>query len=535
MTSNAIVDNALNAERQRRVDNNEEFSIDKYLLSFLSENVFYAEISRRIQKVSTTRIPTAAVMWDPRLDNLCLLYNPKFLEQYSARQIRGILKHEYNHITFGHLSARRREPPRMWNVATDLAINSLIYAEEKASYIKDDDLPLPKCALVPGQPVYLADLERKMSKEEESARPIAALIHSFSPLLSSEDYFNALQEESEKHPPKTCDKCQGTGKVPKDNEGKDEKKDKGDKDDEESDEKGSGDDEDKKENGDGESEGDGDSKDEGDSPGDGHGHGEGDQPCPQCGGQGECRGGDGWIDSMDDHSMWDDIGDDEREYVEARARNIVEKAVEKADQEQNGWGNIPNNISSEIRKSISRIVPWRSVLRQFLGTLLPGGRTTSIKRINRRYPWIHPGVKRARAPGLLVAIDQSGSVNDTMLALFFAELTQLAKLCDIDILPFDCYADKKEIWRWKKGTQTPKGRERTGGTDFDAVTNIVNDPSCRGRWDGVLIVTDGECSEPQNTRIQRGWVLPPGHVMQWETNELQVFVEQKKAMKGAWR
>jgi predicted metal-dependent peptidase len=238
---------------------------------------------------------------------------------------------------------------------------------------------------------------------------------------------------------------------------------------------------------------------------------------------------------MDDHSGWDDIPEEQREYVEGKVRAIVESAVQAADQQSNGWGNIPANIRDEIRRSISTIIPWQAVLKQFVGTLNPGGRTTSIKRINRRYPYIHPGVKRARAPKLLIAIDESGSVGNEMLQMFFGELSTLTRKMDITLVPFDCDCRVEDCTEWRRGQPAPVAREKCGGTSFDAPTRMANDPKNRGRWDGMLIMTDGECSEPGPSRMKRGWVLGKGQKLYFDSNELQIFLDDAKPMTGAWR
>lgn len=438
-------DEKMMQDLRNSVETKTEWNIDPILLSFLSENVFYAEISRRLHKEATTKIPTAAVTWDPELDSMKMMYNPEFLSQFTPQQVRGVIKHEMGHLIYGHLNARRRVPANLWNIATDLAINSLICAENKKSYNKSSDQPLPDCALIPGRAVYLADKKRFITPAEEADMPIARMIRMMKPLLSSEEYFAQFQIL------KSVDDDFG------------------------------------------------------------------DQ-----------------VSSLDDHDMWDDIGDDEREYVETRIHDIIEKAVQRADQQSNGWGNIPTEISSAIRKSIQKIIPWQKVLRQFIGTLQPGGRKTSIKRINKRYPYIQPGVKRARNPGLLIAIDQSGSVSDTMLATFFAEIQNLAKICNIDVVAFDTVADKNII-RWNRNTPLKLERTRMGGTSFDAVSNVVNDPKNRGRWDGVLIVTDGAAPQPVQTRIKRGWVLAEGQRLYFDSKELQVFISKNAPMKGIWR
>jgi predicted metal-dependent peptidase len=243
------------------------------------------------------------------------------------------------------------------------------------------------------------------------------------------------------------------------------------------------------------------------------------------------------IGPMDDHDGWDDVPEDIREYVEGKAKALIERAVKHADSHGDGWGHIPHDIQAEIRKSISQIINWRSVLRQFVGSIVRGSRTTSIKRINRRYPYIHPGLKRGYTAKLFIAIDESGSVGDDMLEMFFAELDGLTRKVDITLCHFDCHAGPKDLYEWRKGMRPKLKRVKGGGTDFSAPTKIVNDPKNRGRWDGMLIMTDGCAPKPIPSRIKRGWVLGQGcHLMfEGECNELQIFLTKERAMTGAWR
>jgi predicted metal-dependent peptidase len=238
---------------------------------------------------------------------------------------------------------------------------------------------------------------------------------------------------------------------------------------------------------------------------------------------------------MDDHSGWDNIPEEMRPYVEGRVKAVIEKAVNHADSQANGWGNMPASMQAEIRRSVSNIINWRSVLRQFVGTLVRGERTTSIKRINRRFPYIHPGVKRGYTAKLAVAIDQSGSVDDAQLVAFFAELASLTKRISVDIIPFDTYIDPKDVYEWRKGSNITATRVRGGGTDFNAPTMYVNDPKNRGKYDGILIFTDGEAPMPAASRVKRGWVLSKGRKLLFDSDELQVFMDDSKPMTGAWR
>lgn len=434
-----------------------DFNLERHLIPFLQDTAFYAELSRHLRKSFTKDLPTAAVTYDPKTDEMALFVNPDFAESLANWEIRGLLTHEFDHLVFGHLNARRKQPGRIWNVATDLAINSLI--TEHAAKPRDvsssdkDARPLPACALIPGRWPLTVD-GREMSKEEKEGSKLAPLIASFPKLQSSEWYFNKLMEAAQK---------EGEG---------------------------------------GE-----------------FGNGEGDV----------------WIDSMDDHSPWDDIPDERREYVEGKVKSIIEKAVRHADSQSNGWGNIPAEIREDIRRSIQGVINWRAVLRQFVGTLVRGSRTTSIKRINRRYPYIHPGIKRGYAAKLLVAMDQSGSVMQEWVEEFFGELSTLTKKVDVTLLAFDCYCDEKDLVEWKRGTTPKVQRTKMGGTDFDAPTAVFNDPKNRGRWDGLLILTDGGAGKPGPCRAKRAWVLAKGCNLMFSTEETQIFMTKERPMAGAWR
>jgi predicted metal-dependent peptidase len=450
-----------------------EFNLDRHLIAFLQDTPFFAELSRHIRKVPTFDLPTAGVAYDEKLDDLTMYWNPTFfgggtvkhvtldlqtgetkeeeetVPPLTDEEVRGVILHEYYHLVFCHLSSRRKTPPKMWNVATDLAINSIIVEGSKSGGSKT---ALPEMCLLPGK--FPAPGGKTLTAEQKAAMPISKLIESFPQGQSSEWYYEKLKEKVEE-------------------------------------EKGKGE-----------------------------------------GGKGDPMGD---LDSMDDHSGWDQIPEEMRELVEGKIKSIVEKASKHADSQANGWGNIPAELRDEIRKSVSRVVDWRNVLRQFVGGLVRGSRATSIKRINKRYPYVHPGTKRGYTAKLLVAIDMSGSVDNTQLAIFFGELESLTKKVSVTVLPFDCTADIRDAYEWRRGTKVEAKRVRGGGTDFNAPTRVANDPKNRGRWDGMLILTDGECEAPGPSRIKRGWVVSPGHKLLFPTGEMAITLDPKPVKTGAWR
>jgi predicted metal-dependent peptidase len=238
---------------------------------------------------------------------------------------------------------------------------------------------------------------------------------------------------------------------------------------------------------------------------------------------------------FDNHDGWDEVPEEQRAYIEGKVKALIEKAVRHADSRADGWGTIPAEIREEIRQSVSTYIDWRNVLRQFVGSIVRGSRSTTIKRINKRFPYIHPGVKKGYTAKLLVAIDQSGSVGDEMLEMFFAELETLTRKVDVSVIHFDCVCNESDLYEWKKGTRPKHNRTRTGGTDFDAPTNFCNAQENRGRWDGMLIMTDGQAHAPAASRIKRGWILGMGQKLNFSSDEIQIQLSDERQMSGAWR
>lgn len=242
--------------------------------------------------------------------------------------------------------------------------------------------------------------------------------------------------------------------------------------------------------------------------------------------------------TLDDHGGWSEdnqLSEEMKEYIQGKIKSVIEKAVRHADSIKDGWGNIPADIREDIRRAVSTVVNWKSVLKQFIGQLVRGAKTTSLKKINKRYPYIHPGKKNSYVAKLLIAIDESGSVDDNMLTTFFAELDQLTKRVSVTLLHFDCFCNQKDLYEWKKGTKPELKRLKSGGTNFDAPTELANKPENRGKWDGMLILTDGCAPAPIQSRIKRGWVLGKDCKLHFDSNELQIHLTDAEVKSGSWR
>jgi predicted metal-dependent peptidase len=110
---------------------NVRFDLNMHTARLLMNEPFFAALSRRIDKRSTTSLPTAGVMVDPKTAQFVLLYNPEFFGKLTDIQKLGVLKHEFYHLIFEHVTGRRPAGglKKKDNICMDLAINSHLQGE----------------------------------------------------------------------------------------------------------------------------------------------------------------------------------------------------------------------------------------------------------------------------------------------------------------------------------------------------------------------------------------------------------------------
>jgi predicted metal-dependent peptidase len=413
------------------------FNLNMHTHRLLQNEPFFAALSRRIDKRATTSVPTAGVhiTKDGRFE---MLYNPDFMERIIEecgevkenrenpyRWVRGILMHEFYHLIYGHVTTRMPEEgmSKLWNIATDLAINTHIA----------DEIPTNGC--IPGRGPF-TELETG---------------------LSADAYYKILQD----------------------------------------DEQASEDD----------SEGSNDSSGDGED-GEGQGQGEGgeDEEQDDSGGSGSGSGGGGMgdADPLDDHSGWGEAtGEDaatSQQIAEERLKQMVKDAVQEAGAK--GWGSVSASMRKQIVDSIATKVDWKKVLRSFVKASQKANRRSTVKRINKRFPYIHAGKRAERVARVAISIDQSGSVSDTMLKAFFAELEQLSKYAEFVVVPFDTRVDEDLVYTWKKGEKKKWERVMSGGTCFNAPSQYVND----NKFDGHIVLTDMCAEKPIPSKCRRMWM-----------------------------
>jgi len=408
---------------------NTVFNLNMHTHRLLTDEPFFAAISRYINKRACSSIPTAAV----RVTNdghYEMIYNPDFMVSLieSHKQaypdnndhyvwIRGILMHEFYHIIYGHLTTRMPAGglTKEWNIAMDLAINSHI-----------SNL-LPDIACIPGRGMF-------------SELPTA---------LSAEAYYKFLTENSDGG--KNTDSVQEF---------------------------------------------------------DNHEWGDANSPTDNF--------------SDNDPSNSDSMADSTKNQIaNERLKGILRKAATEAS--NRNWGSVSVAMREEIMNRLETKVDWRKVLSSFIRASQKNNRRSTVKRINRRFPYIHAGKRSSRVANVAISIDQSGSVSDELLASFFSELEKLATIAQFTVIPFDTAVDDSKVFIWKKGQKRPWERVLSGGTDFDAPTDYVNDRD----FDGHIILTDMGASKPKPSKIQRLWMTDPinGKNVPFQTNERIVIID----------
>jgi predicted metal-dependent peptidase len=404
------------------------FDLQLHAYRLLMDEPFFAALSRKIEKRACTAIPTAGVRVDPDTAQFEMIYNPDFFASLPEEHVRGVLKHEFYHLIFDHVTSRKPEGvnPKDWNIAADLAINSHLQGE------------LPEMACMPG------------------VGPFEDL-----PLHQTAEWYLANLPQKE------------------------------------------------------EGEGDGESSEGGDGDASGESGGDG-QPSSESPG------------SFDDHSGWAESGasaaqEAANQMAKERLKQAMKEAAQEASQSSKGWGTMSAAVKEEIIKRLETKVDWKKVLRYFIKTSQRASKTSTVRRINRRYAYIHPGKKVKRQAKIAIAIDQSGSVSDDMLANFFGELNKLAKLAEFTVVPFDTQVDDSNVYVWKKGQSKKTERVSFGGTCFNAPTDYVNSQN----FDGVIILTDMEAPKPKACKAQRLWMTDERGARNpyFQTNEKVISID----------
>lgn len=171
-------------------------------------------------------------------------------------------------------------------------------------------------------------------------------------------------------------------------------------------------------------------------------------------------------------------------------------------EEASSEGEIPAALQNAVDDVYADLkVNWRNVLKRFLSGRGKMIVRKSYKRQSRRYEDL-PGTKRAIGVNALVAIDESGSIPDSLITQFYTELKNINTItgASIQVTRFD--SECTEPVPLKEYIKN-KGRLKSGGTDFRPVFEIAD----KNRIPLLVIFTDGDGLAPESAEQKTLWVI----------------------------
>ena len=227
---------------------------------------------------------------------------------------------------------------------------------------------------------------------------------------------------------------------------------------------------------------------------------------------------------FDDHEGWGDIPDDQSEIIKAKVKEIIKEAARESN--ERNWGSVSAELRSEIMKMISDDIKWESLLKRFCGFTKRDERRSSIRKLNRKYPGVHPGYRKIYRPSIAVYVDESGSVSNQELQRFYGELDNLSSSTEFFLYKFDHSVDEESAFVWKKNKRPEVGRNLTGGTCFQSVTNhaIKN----KKKFDAYIVLTDGGAAKPSHSLgIKRCWILAPNCNLAFKSDSNDIVINMK--------
>ena len=180
--------------------------------------------------------------------------------------------------------------------------------------------------------------------------------------------------------------------------------------------------------------------------------------------------------------------------------NIVYNALKEA--ESRTRGRLPGEITAfmvDLEKK--KALPWVTILRQFVHSLISTDRHNNWKKVNRRFPGELPGFKKQPKLRILVGLDESGSYTDGEWAEAMNEIYAIhGQGVEIWVAAFDT-----RITNYYKFNGFHQARSTSGGTSFVP----VHEKALEGRFNAVIMLTDGYGDFPNKDLVtyQSLWVM----------------------------
>lgn len=206
--------------------------------------------------------------------------------------------------------------------------------------------------------------------------------------------------------------------------------------------------------------------------------------------------GNGFGETMDDHSVWE-----QSEGNEEMIKEVAKQAINESVKSAGGIGNIPGNIAAMVAEMNKSQVNWKQQLRQFYVNTLKSTKIPTRKKRNRRYGILQPGNKKKPELHLGLCVDTSGSVSNEELGLFWAEMNTIHSL-GVKITVIEADSIVQNIYEFDpKKTPEFKGR---GGTNYSQPIK----KALELKVDGIAFFGDGDCADvPEDPKKPFLWCL----------------------------
>jgi predicted metal-dependent peptidase len=224
---------------------------------------------------------------------------------------------------------------------------------------------------------------------------------------------------------------------------------------------------------------------------------------------------------------WKQFG--EGEGLSDAEKRLFEKQVEYQikdiiDNQTKDRGIVPGELKSYIDKLYEikeAVIDWKSYFRRFVGNSDKIYTKKTRKKINKRFEG-NPALKIKTKKHILVAIDTSGSVSDSEVAEFFAEIKHMHK-SGVKLTIIECDSIIHKIYEYKGNT--PEFVHGRGGTEFQPVIDYLNKNN--KKYTSLVYLTDGECSTPTKPCKPTLWVLSSKSQMNDKLPGLKIKINSK--------
>lgn len=199
---------------------------------------------------------------------------------------------------------------------------------------------------------------------------------------------------------------------------------------------------------------------------------------------------------FDDHSGLDG----ETEAGEGLAKEVSKAIAEQAAREA-AKGIQAGNIPMEMLKMLDidiysdGTLSWKTLLRKYAKDTLTNTKISTRNKPNRRVGFSADGNTDDRLPSIYIAIDESGSIDDGLLAEFSGEINRLFKEYsgNVKIMHFDTEISKVET---VKKSISRLQRYGGGGTDPSSCFDMFD----KEKGDLLVMFTDGYFFSPQTCK-----------------------------------